>query len=95
MGDQFAESHQVASWIRDSRRTVVLTGAGVSTESGIPDFRGPEGVWTKNPEAEKTATLQHYLANSEAREEAWRRRLVTSDLPSPAPNRGHEAIVSL
>ena len=51
----------VATWIRDARAIAVLTGAGISTESGIPDFRGPQGVWTKNPDAEKTATLQYYV----------------------------------
>ena len=51
------------AWLRDARRVVALTGAGISTESGIPDFRGPQGVWTKNPEAEKMATLSHYVAD--------------------------------
>ena len=50
-------------WVRDAERIVVLTGAGISTDSGIPDFRGPQGVWTKNPTAEKTSTLQNYLAD--------------------------------
>ena len=50
---------QVRGWIDAARRVVALTGAGISTESGIPDFRGPQGVWTKNPEAEKQATIQH------------------------------------
>ncbi len=45
----------------------MLSGAGISTDSGIPDFRGPEGVWTKNPEAEKLATLEHYLADPAVR----------------------------
>jgi NAD-dependent deacetylase len=58
---------QVAGWIRESSYTVALTGAGISTESGIPDFRGPQGVWTRDPEAEKRATLQHYMANRDAR----------------------------
>jgi len=44
--------------VEQARRVVVLTGAGISTDSGIADFRGPQGVWTKNPEAEKMATLQ-------------------------------------
>jgi NAD-dependent deacetylase len=50
---------RVRDWIRNAQRIVVLTGAGISTDSGIPDFRGPKGVWTKNPGAEKMATLQH------------------------------------
>ena len=65
------ELDTVASWIRDASRIVVLTGAGISTESGIPDFRGPQGVWTKNPDAEKTATLQYYVSDPEIRKKAW------------------------
>ena len=80
--------------IDDAQQVVVLTGAGISTDSGIPDFRGPQGVWTKNPGAEKTATLQYYLADPEIRKQAWRNRL-----DSPAwqaePNAGHRAIVAL
>src|SRR5216117_3663257 len=53
-----------------ARRVTVLTGAGISTDSGIPDFRGPQGVWTKNPGAEKTATLQYYMADPEIRKQA-------------------------
>ena len=58
------ELERIAGWLRDARQIVVLTGAGISTESGIPDFRGPQGVWTKNPEAEKTATLSVLHARS-------------------------------
>lgn len=77
-----------------SGRIVVLTGAGISTESGIPDFRGPEGVWTKNPEAEKTATLQHYMADGKLRERAWKSKL-DSAARGAKPNAGHRALVEL
>src|ERR1044071_5762885 len=85
---------EVAQAIRDASRVVVLTGAGISTESGIPDFRGPQGVWTKNPEAEKTATLQYYLSDPEVRRQAWRNR-VEGNFFSAEPNAGHRAIAAL
>ena len=84
----------VASWIRDARRIVVLTGAGISTESGIPDFRGPQGVWTKNPDAEKTATLQYYVSDPEIRKRAWQNR-VKSEMWQAEPNAGHRALADL
>ena len=84
----------VRRWIDAAARIVALTGAGISTDSGIPDFRGPQGVWTRNPDAEKLATLQHYLADPEVRKRAWRSRL-----ESPAwdakPNPGHLALAAL
>jgi NAD-dependent deacetylase len=84
----------VRGWIDTARCVVALTGAGMSTDSGIPDFRGPQGVWTRNPEAEKQSTIQHYVADPEVRRRAWRSRL-----DSPAwgarPNAGHQALVVL
>ena len=77
-----------------ARRVVVLTGAGISTDSGIPDFRGPKGVWTRNPAAEKQSTIQHYLADPEVRKAAWRSRL-DSPAWSAEPNAGHRALVAL
>jgi NAD-dependent deacetylase len=77
-----------------SRRVVVLTGAGISTDSGIPDFRGPDGVWTKNPEAEKLATLDVYLSDPDIRKRSWQNRL-TSPMWHSRPNAGHHALVGL
>src|SRR5437868_4957890 len=81
-------------WLAAPARVTVLTGAGMSTDSGIPDFRGPNGVWTKDPKAEKLSTLQHYLADPEVRVRAWRSRL---DSPTWAaqPNAAHRALVQL
>ena len=80
--------------VNDSDRVVVLTGAGVSTDSGIPDFRGPQGVWTRNPEAEKMATLSHYMADPEVRRRSWQMKLAQSQAAA-SPNPGHRALVGL
>jgi NAD-dependent deacetylase len=82
------------SLLEQARRVVVLTGAGISTDSGIADFRGPRGIWTKNPEAEKMATLQAYVSDPQLRARSWQNRL-TSSLWSAAPNAGHRALVDL
>jgi NAD-dependent deacetylase len=84
----------VRGWLEAAQRVVVLTGAGVSTDSGIPDFRGPQGVWTRNPEAEKQSTIQHYVADPEVRRRAWRSRL-DSPAWTAQPNAGHRALVAL
>lgn len=84
------------AWARidAAERVVVLTGAGISTDSGIPDFRGPNGVWTKNPKAEKASDIRYYLADPEVRRAAWLHRLDTP-VWTAEPNSGHRAIVDL
>lgn len=88
------ELDPVRGWITDATRITVLTGAGISTDSGIPDFRGPNGVWTKDPGAEKMATIQHYLADPEVRRRAWQVR-TSSPAWAATPNSGHRCIVEL
>lgn len=77
-----------------ARAITVLTGAGISTESGIPDFRGPQGLWTRDPGAERRATIQAYLEDPEVRRGAWQRRLDRSEA-DPGPNPGHYALTEL
>lgn len=89
-----AQLEDVRRWVNEAKRVVVLTGAGISTDSGIPDFRGPQGVWTKNPAAEKLSTIQNYLAEPEVRKAAWQARL-NSPAWEARPNRGHMALVAL
>jgi NAD-dependent deacetylase len=73
---------------------VALTGAGISTDSGIPDFRGPQGVWTKNPTAERLSNIHDYLADPEVRKLAWQSRLRHPGWEA-RPNAGHLALVEL
>jgi NAD-dependent deacetylase len=80
--------------IANAERIVVLTGAGISTDSGIPDFRGPKGLWTKNPAAEKASNIEYYLADPDVRVAAWESRLATPAWDA-RPNAGHRAIVEL
>jgi NAD-dependent deacetylase len=85
---------RVCRWMDGSARIVALTGAGISTESGIPDFRGPQGVWTKNPQAEKLSDIHCYMSDPEVRKLAWKGRV---DHPAwhAEPNEGHRALVNL
>ena len=85
---------QVRQWMRSSTRVVALTGAGISTESGVPDFRGPKGVWTLNPKAEKLSHIDSYMSDPEVRKLSWQQRLVHPAFQAE-PNAGHHALVSL
>jgi NAD-dependent deacetylase len=85
---------QVRAWIEDAKRVVALTGAGISTESGIPDFRGPQGVWTRDPKAEKLSDIRYYMSDPEIRKASWQSRL-SHPAWSARPNRGHAALVAL
>jgi NAD-dependent deacetylase len=89
-----AADADVADWLRAASRVSVLSGAGISTESGIPDFRGPQGVWTRNPAAQALFTLDTYLADPAVRETAWRSRLEHPAWDA-CPNAGHRALVAL
>jgi NAD-dependent deacetylase len=87
-----AAAAELGALIRDAERIVVFTGAGISTESGIPDFRSPGGIWTKN----QPIYFQDFVASEEMRREAWRRKFATEETFSKAePNRGHRAVARL
>lgn len=89
-----SDLQQATEWVRAAQRIVVLSGAGLSTDSGIPDFRGPNGLWRRDPAAERASTLQHYLADPELRKRAWQNRL-TAPAFTAVPNTGHYALVAL
>ncbi len=80
--------------VRNSRRIVALTGAGISTDSGIPDFRGPKGVWTLNPKAERMSDIRYYVADPEVRRLSWQSRLAHPAWTAE-PNAGHRALADL
>ena len=83
---------QLRRMIEEARRAVVFTGAGISTESGIPDFRSPGGIWTK----QSPIYFDEFLASEEARRETWRRRFEgDAMLRAARPNRGHVAVAEL
>jgi NAD-dependent deacetylase len=77
-----------------AERVVVLTGAGISTESGIPDFRGPQGVWTLNPKAERMSDIRYYVSDPEVRKLSWQSRLAHPAWTAQ-PNPGHRGLVDL
>ena len=81
--------------IADSAKIVVLTGAGISTDSGLPDFRGPNGLWTKNPEAEKASNISNYVNEPEVRKVNWKLRADGKLWANVHPNNGHRALLPL
>ena len=89
-----AKVRELTQWIDECDRIAVLTGAGISTDSGIPDFRGPNGIWTKNPKAEKTSNIQNFISDPEVRKASWRDRL-DNRAWSADPNDGHRALARL
>ena len=94
MSDNRTVIERVQDLVAAADRIVVLTGAGISADAGIPDFRGPNGLWTKNPKAEKMSNIEYYLNDPEVRELAWRSRLESAAWEA-RPTAGHSAIVAL
>jgi NAD-dependent deacetylase len=88
------ESTDATAIVRAASRITILTGAGISTDSGIPDFRGPNGHWTRNPAAERTSHIDSYLGDPEVRRLSWRQRL-ESPAWTAEPNSGHRALLEV
>jgi NAD-dependent deacetylase len=80
--------------VAGARRIAVLSGAGISTESGIPDFRGPDGLWTRDPGSERMSSLRAYREDPAVRQRSWQARL-THPVWEAVPNAAHHALVTL
>ncbi|MGB8019971.1 MAG: Sir2 family NAD-dependent protein deacetylase [Candidatus Nanopelagicales bacterium] len=86
--------HDLAGIWAGARRVVVLTGAGISTDSGIGDFRGPNGLWTRNPAAQAMFHISTYVSDPEVRRQAWANRRANTTWTAE-PNRGHRVLATL
>lgn len=85
---------QAGDWLLAARRVTVLTGAGISTDSGIPDYRGPQGIWTRDPAAQRMVSLDAYRTDPDVRRRAWQSRRAHAAWAAQ-PNAGHRALVDL
>ncbi len=94
-GDLESAVDRAQAIVASAGRIVVLTGAGISTDSGLPDFRGPNGIWTKNPEAEKSSDIRYYVSDPELRAKNWALRAEGRLWANVAPNVGHRSLVAL
>ena len=87
-----AASARLAALLANAKRAVAFTGAGISTESGIPDFRSPGGIWSRM----QPIDFRDFLSSADMRREAWRRKAVIDrDFHQALPNRGHRALATL
>ncbi|MPZ85328.1 MAG: NAD-dependent deacetylase [Actinophytocola sp.] len=89
--DELAEA---AATVAEASRVVVMSGAGISTDSGIPDFRGPNGLWTRNPGSERLSSLRAYQEDPAVRRQSWQARLA-HPVWDAEPNAAHRALVEL
>ena len=94
-GDAAAAVAAARRMVDAAERVTVLTGAGISTDSGLPDFRGPKGLWTRDPAAERASNIDVYVTDPEVRRSNWARRASGALWADVEPNRGHEALVHL
>lgn len=93
-GHEDSDLERATHWLQRAQRVTVLTGAGISTDSGIPDYRGPQGLWTRDPSAQRLVSLAAYVADPEVRRRAWASRRAHAAWTAE-PNGGHRALVEL